>query len=217
MRFIKDSDFRHSFLNGSEESIAMILYNDLFILKNPNQNLLPDVAWINVIDHLQNVVNIDYIQLVLPFDEINVFLILFLYSEVVKTEAKDYWMLWILNVLNSGFQLFKFRIEDRQFWKHLLWKSVATFDFDNRIIEFFPLLLNFNDFPVQLRQLILKLFLVLNSFFLGCLVLQLAAVLHSIQGFIDLFFMHWQVLISLVQFFNRLVDFLQFLYIFFNR
>lgn len=90
MRFIKDSDFRYGFFNGSEESIAMILYNDLFILKNPNQNLLPDVAWINVIDHLQNVVNIDYIQLVLPFDEINVCLILFLYSEVVKTEAKDY-------------------------------------------------------------------------------------------------------------------------------
>ena len=93
MRFINDSDFRHGFLNGSKESVAMIFYNDLFIFKNPNQNLLPDVAWIYVIDHLQNVVNIDCIHLILLFDEINVFLILFLYSEVVKTEAKDYSLL----------------------------------------------------------------------------------------------------------------------------
>ncbi len=217
MRFIKDSNFRHGFLNGSEESVAMILYNDLFILKNPNQNLLPDVAWINIIDHLQNVVNIDYIHLILLFDEINVFLILFLYSEVVKTEAKDYSLLWILNVLNSWFHMLEFRIEDSQFWKHLFWKFVATFDFDNRIVKFFPLFLNFDDFRIQLRQLILKFFLALNSFFFGCLVLELTTVLNSIQGFIDLFFMHWQVLISLVQFFNVQVDFLQFFYIFFNR
>jgi hypothetical protein len=85
MRLIKDTNFRQGFLNGVEESVVMILYNNLLILKDPHQNFLPDVAWVNVINHLENVVNIDCIQLILPFHEINVLLALLLYSQVVKS------------------------------------------------------------------------------------------------------------------------------------
>jgi hypothetical protein len=93
MRFVEDADFRKGFFDGFEEPPVAIVNYYIFVLKDPNESFLPYIAGMDVENHLQNVVYINYVQTVLFLHKLNIPLIALLYPQVIKTQTKNYRLL----------------------------------------------------------------------------------------------------------------------------